>query len=121
MKQTKAKKTFQTGSFVVICILYLLPIFIVLMNSFKTNSSINTSTFAFPNAETFTGLSNFINGMNFGEYPFLKSAFYSVLITITSAALILVCTSMAGGVVADAPVTSGASCGSSAPPPASTR
>jgi len=95
MRRTKLQKTVQTGFFVIVCILYLMPIFIVLMNSFKTNSSINTNTFAFPNAETFTGLSNFINGINVGEYPFLKSALYSVLITITSAALILVCTSMA--------------------------
>ncbi len=95
MKRTKAQKGFQTGTFVVVCILYLMPIFIVLMNSFKTNASINTATFAFPNAQTFTGFSNFINGINVGEYPFLKSALYSVLITITSAALILVCTSMA--------------------------
>lgn len=95
MRRTKAQKGFQTGTFVVICILYLMPIFIVLMNSFKTNASINTATFAFPNAQTFTGFSNFINGINVGEYPFLKSALYSVLITLTSAALILVCTSMA--------------------------
>ena len=95
MKRRKVQKSLQTALFVVVCILYLMPIFIVLMNSFKTNSSINTNTFAFPNVKTFTGLENFINGMNVGEYPFLKSALYSVLITITSAALILVCTSMA--------------------------
>ena len=95
MHRTKLQKTVQTGFFVLVCILYLMPIFIVLMNSFKTNSSINTSTFAFPNKDTFMGFTNFINGMNVGEYPFLKSALYSLLITITSAALILVCTSMA--------------------------
>lgn len=95
MKRTRMQKSLQTGFFVVVCILYLMPIFIVLMNSFKTNSSINTNTFAFPNKDTFMGFSNFINGMNVGEYPFLKSALYSLLITITSAALILVCTSMA--------------------------
>ena len=95
MKRTKLQKSLQTGTFIVICILYLMPIFIVLMNSFKTNASINTATFAFPNKDTFMGFSNFINGINVGEYPFLKSALYSLLITITSAALILVCTSMA--------------------------
>ncbi len=95
MRRIKLQKSVQTGFFVLVCILYLLPIFIVLMNSFKTNASINTSTFAFPNKDTFMGFSNFINGINVGEYPFLKSALYSLLITITSAALILVCTSMA--------------------------
>lgn len=95
MKQENARKKLLTGIFIVICILYLMPIFTVVMNSFKTNSAINTETFAFPNQQTFTGTSNYVNGINVGEYPFLKSAGYSLLITITSAALILVCTSMA--------------------------
>ena len=84
-----------TGIFIVVCVIYLMPIFTVLMNSFKTNASINTNTFAFPNAESFVGTDNYVNGINVGEYPFLKSAGYSLLITITSSALILVCTSMA--------------------------
>ena len=95
MKRDKARKSILTVLFIVICVIYLMPVFTVLMNSFKTNASINTSTFAFPNAETFTGTSNYVNGINVGEYPFLKSAGYSLLITITSSALILVCTSMA--------------------------
>jgi raffinose/stachyose/melibiose transport system permease protein len=95
MKRTQIQKSLLTALFVVVCILYLMPIFIVLMNSFKTNSSINTNTFQFPNAKTFTGTYNYINGMTFGEYPFLKSAGYSLYITIVSAALILICTSMA--------------------------
>ena len=94
MKRTQTQKTLLTVLFVVVCIFYLMPIFIVLMNSFKTNSSINTNTFQFPNAQTFTGTYNYVNGMTFGEYPFLKSAGYSLFITIVSTALILVCTSM---------------------------
>ena len=94
MKRTQTQKTLLTILFVVVCIFYLMPIFIVLMNSFKTNSSINTNTFQFPNAQTFTGTYNYVNGMTFGEYPFLKSAGYSLFITIVSTALILVCTSM---------------------------
>jgi raffinose/stachyose/melibiose transport system permease protein len=95
MKQENARKRLLTGLFIVICILYLMPIFTVVMNSFKSNSAINTETFAFPNQKTFMGSENYVNGMNVGEYPFLKSAGYSLLITITSSALILVCTSMA--------------------------
>ena len=95
MKQDRIRRNLLTGVFIVVCIIYLMPIFTVLMNSFKTNASINTETFAFPNAQTFTGTGNYVNGMNFGEYPFLKSAGYSLLITITSSILILVCTSMA--------------------------
>ncbi len=95
MKQENARKRLLSGLFIVICILYLMPIFTVVMNSFKSNSAINTETFAFPNQQSFTGSGNYVNGMTVGEYPFLKSAGYSLLITITSSALILVCTSMA--------------------------
>ena len=95
MKRTRFQKTLQTVLFAVVCLMYLMPIFIVLMNSFKSNSSINTSTFAFPNSSSFVGGSNYINGINVGEYPFYRSVFYSVIITVSSAALILVCTSMA--------------------------
>lgn len=95
MKRKKLKTYLPTVLFVLVCVFYLMPIFIVLMNSFKSNTFINTQTFALPNKETFVGISNYINGMSFGEYPFFKSAGYSLFITVTSAALILVCTSMA--------------------------
>ena len=95
MKQENARKALLTGIFIVVCIIYLMPVFTVLMNSFKTNSSINTDTFAFPTEQSFTGADNYVHGINVGEYPFLKSAGYSLLITISSAALTLVCTSMA--------------------------
>jgi raffinose/stachyose/melibiose transport system permease protein len=95
MQRIRFRKSLSTALFTLVCILYMVPIFIVLMNSFKTNSSINTSTFAFPNTDTFVGGSNYANGITVGEYPFLKSALYSVVITAASAALILVCTSMA--------------------------
>jgi len=81
--------------FAVISIIYLVPIFEVLINSFKANSYVNTDTFALPNAESFVGFGNYIKGMTFGNYPFLMAVFYSLLITVLSAALILLCTSMA--------------------------
>ena len=52
MKRDQARKSILTVLFIVICVIYLMPVFTVLMNSFKTNASINTNTFAFPNAET---------------------------------------------------------------------
>lgn len=81
--------------FAVICVIYMLPIVTVLINSFKTNSAINTDTFALPGEGTFAGTDNYVTGMNIGEYPFYKSALNSLIITLLSAALILVCTSMA--------------------------
>jgi raffinose/stachyose/melibiose transport system permease protein len=81
--------------FTFISILYVMPIVIVLINSFKANSFVNTDTFALPNAESFVGWDNYIKGMTFGNYPFLKSVSYSLVITVLSTALILICTSMA--------------------------
>ena len=81
--------------FTFISILYVMPIVIVLINSFKANRFVNTDTFALPNAESFVGWDNYIKGMTFGNYPFLKSVSYSLVITVLSTALILICTSMA--------------------------
>ena len=88
-------KTVLTILFTVISLFYLMPIVIVLINSFKANSFVNTQTFALPNAESFVGWDNYIKGLTFGNYPFLKSVFYSLIITVLSTALILLCTSMA--------------------------
>ncbi len=89
-----------TCVFVVISIIYIMPIIEVAINSFKANSFVNTDTFALPNAESFVGFDNYIKGMTFGNYPFLKSVFYSFYITITSTVLILLCTSMSAWYIA---------------------
>jgi raffinose/stachyose/melibiose transport system permease protein len=47
-----------------------------------------------PDYNTVKQASNYINGMTFGDYPFIKSVLYSFLITIISTFLILLCTSM---------------------------
>ena len=94
-KREKRGKMVLTIIFTVICIAYIMPILIVLMNSFKSNAAVNTQTFAFPNANSFVGFQNYIKGMTFGNYPFLKAVGYSLFITLASTALILVCTSMA--------------------------
>lgn len=89
-----------TCVFVVICIVYVLPIFEVAVNSFKANAYVNTDTFALPDSESFVGFANYAKGMTFGNYPFLKSVFYSFYITIVSTVLILLCTSMAAWYIA---------------------
>lgn len=88
-------KILLTVLFSVICIMYLMPIVIVLINSFKLNSYVNTDTFALPSGDSFVGWNNYIKGMTFGNYPFAKSVMYSLIITVLSTALILLCTSMA--------------------------
>ena len=79
----------------VISIIYILPVVAVVINSFKANTFVKTDTFALPNAESYVGFENFIKGMTFGNYPFVKSVLYSVAITVLSTFLILLFTSMA--------------------------
>ena len=97
--EKNAKKAL-TIIFAVVCIVYVMPIFLVLMNSLKTNAAVNTDTFAFPGEESFVGFANYIKGMTFGNYPFYKAIGYSFFITIVSAGLILLCTSMAAWYIA---------------------
>ena len=84
-----------TVLFSIISIVYILPVLAVVLNSFKLNTFVKTNTFDLPNAESFAGFANFIKGMTFGNYPFVNSVIYSVVITVLSTALILLFTSMA--------------------------
>ncbi len=93
-RERNSKKAL-TIIFAVICIVYVLPVFFVFLNSFKLNTFVKTDTFSWPNAETGAGWANYIKGVTFGDYPFIKSAFYSLFITLVSTFLILLCTSMA--------------------------
>ena len=100
LKKQRRAKALLSVSFAILSVVYLLPIAIVLINSFKTNASINTDTFALPNEQTWMGLQNYIKGMTFGNYPFWKSVLFSLLITVVSTFLILLCTSMSAWYVA---------------------
>lgn len=84
----------------VICVIYVLPVVSVIINSFKQNTYVKTDTFSLPLNEQWAGLSNYINGMTFGGYPFWKSVLYTVVITVLSAALILLFCSMAAWYIA---------------------
>ena len=92
-KQTKGMKIL-TVIFSIISVFYVAPVFIVLMNSFKTNAGISKYPFALPNAETFYGLKSYITGMFFGNFPFWKTILCSLFITVGGVFLILFCTSM---------------------------
>ena len=98
-RERNAKKTL-TIVFAVICVVYVLPVFFVFLNSFKLNTFVKTDTFAWPTGESAAGFSNYVKGVTFGNYPFIKSAVYSLFITIVSTALILFCTSMAAWYIA---------------------
>ena len=89
-----------TVVFAALSLVWLFPIFEVVINSFKENSFVNLNPFALPNEESYVGFANYIKGMTFGNYPFLQSVSYSLLITIVSVALILLCCSMSAWYIA---------------------
>ena len=72
---------------------WVYPVFMILMNTLKTERAITTSTaFLLPTAETFTGVQNYVSAIV--SQGFLQALGYSLLITFTSVALILICCSM---------------------------
>ncbi|HIS95387.1 MAG TPA: carbohydrate ABC transporter permease [Candidatus Ventricola gallistercoris] len=78
-----------------LCIVWLYPVLLILHNSFKAELAISTSTvFALPTAETFVGFDNYVYGIT--QMNFLSSFGYSLVITVTSVLLILLCCSMCG-------------------------
>ncbi len=86
--------------FSVFSAVYLAPIAIVLVNSFKSKTAISASPFTLPDADNFVGADNYTNGMTFGNYPFYNSVLYSFVITVLSVGLILLCTSMCAWYIA---------------------
>ena len=94
------RKNTLSGILAVICVIYVFPVLMVVVNSFKLNTFVKTDTFSLPTGEMYAGLDNFIKGMTFGNYPFFKSVLYSVVITLMSAFLILLFTSMAAWYIA---------------------
>ena len=95
LRRRERRQALLTVVFAIISVIYLMPVLLVLINSLKANAFVNTETFKLPTAESFVGLKNYVKGMTFGNFAFYKVVFYSFFITITSTALILLCTSMA--------------------------
>ena len=100
MSPERRRKAILSVTLAVICVIYVLPVLAVAINSFKLNTFVKTDTFALPIGEMSAGFDNFIKGMTFGNYPFADSVKYSVIITVLSTALILLCTSMAAWYIA---------------------
>ena len=86
--------------FACLTLFWTMPIIQVVYNSVKADSAIKLDAFALPTSETFVGLANYIKGMTFGNYPFMKSAFFSLFITVVSVVLILLCCSMSAWYIA---------------------
>lgn len=99
-KEYSTGSTVLTVAFVLICLVWIMPIYEAVVNSLKSNNAINLDVFALPNSESFVGFANYVKGMTFGNYPFLKSVGYSLFISVVSTALILLCCSMAAWYIA---------------------
>ena len=90
---TKKKKGLvATVIFTLVSILYVSPLFIVLTNSFKKKAFINLEPFSLPSEKTFIGPENYLNAVD--KYGFLQAVIWTVVITVGSVLVILLCTSM---------------------------
>lgn len=81
-----------TVIFSLVSILYVYPIILVVMNSFKKKVFINGRPFELPNAKSFVQLDNYISG--FKKVDYLNAFGYSLFITVVSVCLIVLCCSM---------------------------
>ena len=92
MKRKEHLSKLGTGLFTFISIFYVLPIVVVLFNSFKKKSYINLEPFKLPDSTTFVGMENYTTAID--QYGFLKAVGWTVFITVGSVLAILICTSM---------------------------
>lgn len=92
MKRRRTGGMFATIIFSFVSILYLAPLFIVLINSFKKKAFINLEPFKLPTEKNFIGMENFTTAIE--NYDFLMSVVWTVVMTVGSVLVILICTSM---------------------------
>jgi raffinose/stachyose/melibiose transport system permease protein len=84
--------------FSLLSVFFVMPILVVLWNSFKVKSSINLTPFQLPNAKTFVGFENYIRGMQ--QINFFAAFVNTLTITVLSVIVIILCTSMCGWYIA---------------------
>lgn len=76
----------------ILSILYLAPMLVVLVNSFKGRFFISDTPFALPDPQTFAGMQNYFSGI--AKTGFIQAFGYSLFITVFSVATIVLFTSM---------------------------
>ena len=90
--RTKIFNGFSFAMLLLLSALFLFPIYLVIINSFKSKFNIVGTPFEFPNADTFVGFENYIVGI---ESSGIISAFFRTLfITVGSVIAIVIFTSM---------------------------
>ena len=92
MNKKKILSWIGTFFFSIVGILYIAPIIIVLINSFKQKTYISLEPFKLPTKETWNAFGNYLSAIN--DYGFFEAVGWTVFITVASVAVILVCTSM---------------------------
>ncbi|MGN0313119.1 MAG: carbohydrate ABC transporter permease [Lachnospiraceae bacterium] len=90
--KSKVKGIFATLFFTIVSIIYVAPIFVILINSFKKKSYISLAPFELPNEQSYYGLQNYITSID--RYEILKAFGWTLFITVCSVVVILVCCSM---------------------------
>lgn len=88
----KEKITFGTIFFSILSVIWMLPIVIVLINSFKKKTYISKMPFSLPTEKAFVGLKNYTNGIK--KIGFFNAFGYSLWITVASVIVIILFTSM---------------------------
>lgn len=88
----KVMEILATLFFTLVSIVFVAPIFIVLINSMKSKTFINLETFKLPTEESYVGLENYKTAIT--QYDFLKAVGWTLFITVFSVAVILICCSM---------------------------
>ena len=92
-KTKKMSNRIWSGILTILALLYVYPVVMIFYNSLKQETAITTDgAFQLPTAQTFAGLANYVNAIE--SKGFLQSLWYSLVITITSVAAILICCSM---------------------------
>lgn len=82
----------RTAILVILTIIFIFPILLVFMNSFKSRLYVSTVPFAWPSGDMFVGLENYINGIK--TSGFLMAFIRSVWISVMGVGVIILCTSM---------------------------
>lgn len=91
-KQKTSSNILAYSIMILLVIIFIAPILIVFMNSFKGNLYISNAPFAFPNSETFVGFQNYILGLT--KIGFFSSFLTSAFITVFSTGFIVLLTAM---------------------------
>lgn len=92
MKKKRRLSMIGTGVFTILGLVYIAPILIVLMNSFKKKVYINKEPFKLPTEKTWNSIENYVTAID--KYELLDAVGWTVFITVGSVLVILVCTSM---------------------------